>query len=264
MFADLLRAVGEVPGIRRVRFTSPHPKDIRSDTIAAMAEVPSVCEHLHLPLQSGSDAVLKSMRRGYTAKRYLQKLADARASIPDLAVSTDIIVGFPGETEEDFESTLEVVAEARYDSAFTFIFSPRPGTLAANYQDRFVPREVVNERYQRLRHVVQRSSSISNRSRVGRVEEVFLEGTSKKNSFVLTGRTRRNTLLHFPFPDSSQLAELPGSSHVGSSDARKLLQTGAYADVQVTDAAATHLKGEFVRLTRQAPQVRARIPVVAV
>lgn len=280
LFADLLRAVGEVPGIRRVRFTSPHPKDIRSDTIAAMAEVPSVCEHLHLPLQSGSDVVLKSMRRGYTAKRYLQKLADARASIPDLAVSTDIIVGFPGETEKDFESTLEVVAEARYDSAFTFIFSPRPGTLAADYQDRFVPREVMNERYQRLRHVVQRSSSMSNRLRVGRVEEVFLEGPSKKNSSVFTGRTRRNTLVHFPFPEPSQLAKSSdivefagssdvglsdvGSSDVGSSDVRKLLQTGAYADVQVTDAAATHLKGEFVRLTRQAPRVRARIPVIAV
>ncbi|MYB88253.1 MAG: radical SAM protein, partial [Acidimicrobiaceae bacterium] len=126
LFADLLRAVGEIDGIRRVRFTSPHPKDLRPETIAAMADVPAVCEHLHLPLQSGSDAVLKAMRRGYTTERYLERLRAARAAVTDLAVSTDIIVGFPGETEADFVQTLEVAAEARYDSAFTFIFSPRP------------------------------------------------------------------------------------------------------------------------------------------
>ncbi|MDE0517023.1 MAG: MiaB/RimO family radical SAM methylthiotransferase, partial [Acidimicrobiaceae bacterium] len=126
LFADLLRAAGQIDGIRRVRFTSPHPKDLRPETIAAMAEVPAVCEHLHLPLQSGSDAVLRAMQRGYTAERYLQRLRAAREAVDDLAVSTDIIVGFPGETEHDFEQTLEVAAEARYDSAFTFIFSPRP------------------------------------------------------------------------------------------------------------------------------------------
>jgi len=131
LFADLLRAVGGVPGIRRVRFTSPHPKDLRPETIAAMAETGAVCEQLHLPLQSGSDRVLAGMRRGYTAERYLRLLSDARAAIADLAVTTDIIVGFPGETEEDFGRTLEVASQAAYDSAYTFIFSPRPGTRAA-------------------------------------------------------------------------------------------------------------------------------------
>ena len=138
LFASLLRAVGAVDGIERVRFTSPHPKDIRPETIEAMAETPAVCEHLHLPLQSGSDSVLKMMRRGYTAERYLQRLADARSAIDELAVTTDLIVGFPGETDEDAERTLEVVAEARFDSAYTFVFSPRPGTRAAAMTDSFV------------------------------------------------------------------------------------------------------------------------------
>ncbi len=131
LFADLLTAVGAVEGIDRVRFTSPHPKDLRPETIEAMAASPAVCEQLHLPLQSGSDRVLAAMRRGYTAERYLARLAAARAAVGDLAVTTDIIVGFPGETDDDFEATLAVVAEAGYDSAYTFIFSPRPGTRAA-------------------------------------------------------------------------------------------------------------------------------------
>src|ERR671917_2137219 len=139
LFADLLRAAGAVDGIRRVRFTSPHPKDLRPETIAAMAETPAVCEHLHLPLQAGSDRTLVAMHRGYTAERYLERLASARAAIPDLAVTTDLIVGFPGETDDDFERTLEVVAEAAYDSAYTFLFSPRPGTEAATMAEHFVP-----------------------------------------------------------------------------------------------------------------------------
>ena len=135
LFDQLLRAVGAVDGIERVRYTSPHPKDLRPETIAAMAETPAVCEHLHLPLQSGSDRVLAAMHRGYTAERYLERLAAARAAIDDLAVTTDIIVGFPGETDDDFERTLEVAAEAAYDSAYTFIYSPRPGTEAAERVD---------------------------------------------------------------------------------------------------------------------------------
>ena len=138
LFADLLRVVGAVDGIRRVRFTSPHPKDMRPETFAAMAETASVCEHLHYPLQSGSDRVLAAMHRGYTAERYLERLADARRAVPDLAVSTDIIVGFPGETDDDFERTLEVVAAAEFDYAYTFIFSPRPGTEGATMTDAFV------------------------------------------------------------------------------------------------------------------------------
>ena len=248
LFADLLRAVGEIDGIRRVRFTSPHPKDLRPETIAAMAEVPAVCEHLHLPLQSGSDTVLRAMRRGYTAERYLERLRAARAAVEDLAVSTDIIVGFPGETEDDFEQTLQVAAEARYDSAFTFIFSPRPGTAAAEMGDRFVPRDVAVDRYERLRRVIERSSRLANEARIGRVEEVIVEGPSKKDPTVTTGRTRRNTLVHFPSP--------PGPPP----------QPGTYARVEVTAAAANFLQGTLVAIEPRPPpgdttSGRRRIPV---
>ena len=250
LFADLLRQVGEVDGIRRVRFTSPHPKDLRPDTIAAMIDVPAVCEHLHLPLQSGSNRVLKAMRRGYTAERYLERLRAARVAVHDLAVSTDIIVGFPGETEDDFEQTLEVAAEARYDSAFTFIFSSRPGTAAAEMGDRFVPHQVSVDRYERLRRVVERSSRLANEARVGRVEEVVVEGPSKRDPAVTTGRTRRNTLVHFAF----------GSD--------RPLPAGTYAHVRVTDAAANFLRGELrdVEAPRPARPAdtapgRRRIPV---
>ena len=250
LFADLLREVGEIDGIRRVRFTSPHPKDLRPETIAAMAEVPAVCEHLHLPLQSGSDAVLRAMRRGYTAERYLERLQAARAAVDDLAVSTDIIVGFPGETDNDFEQTLEVAAEARYDSAFTFIFSPRPGTAAAEMGDRFVPHDVSVDRYERLRRVIERSSRLANEARIGRVEEVVVEGPSKKDPSVATGRNRRNTLVHFPSP--------PGGAP----------QPGTYARVEVTEAAANFLQGALVdlemppaALVADAVSGRRRIPV---
>src|SRR5215470_13586950 len=149
-FADLLRALDAVDGIERIRFTSPHPKDLRPETIAAMAECDAVCEHLHLPLQSGSDRTLARMHRGYTAERYLRRLADARAAIPDLAVTTDLIVGFPGETDDDFARTLDVVDQAGYDSAYTFIYSPRPGTEAAARAEDFVAPEVTAERFARL------------------------------------------------------------------------------------------------------------------
>ena len=228
LFADLLSAVGDIDGIRRVRFTSPHPKDLRPETVTAMAEIPAVCEHLHLPLQSGSDAVLRAMRRGYTAQRYLERLRAARAAVHDLAVSTDIIVGFPGETEHDFEQTLEVAAEARYDSAFTFIFSPRPGTAAADMHDRFVPHDVAVGRYERLRRVVERSSRLANEARIGRVEEIVVEGPSKKDPAVTTGRTRRNTLMHFESPASTPLPP------------------GTYARVRVAGAAANFLRGEML------------------
>ena len=237
LFADLLRAVGEIDGIRRVRFTSPHPKDLRPETIASMAEVPAVCEHLHLPLQSGSDAVLRAMQRGYTAERYLARLRAAREAVDDLAVSTDIIVGFPGETEEDFVQTLEVAAEARYDSAFTFIFSPRPGTAAAEMIDRFVPHDVSVDRYERLRRVIERSSRLANEARVGRVEEVVVEGPSKKDPSVTTGRTRRNTLVHFGSP--------PGG----------VPPTGTYARVEIAAAAANFLQGALVDI--EAPRAAA-------
>ena len=242
LFADLLRAVGEIDGIHRVRFTSPHPKDLRPDTMAAMAEIGPVCEHLHLPLQSGSDAVLAAMRRGYTAAAYMDRLARARATVNDLAVSTDIIVGFPGETESDFEQTLEVAAEARYDSAFTFIFSPRPGTRAAELTNRFVERATVADRYRRLRQVVERSSLQANQARIGLIEEAVVEGPSKKDPGVLTGRTRRNTLVHFA--------------------PTRPVRVGSYVTVRVTDAGVHHLRGEMLEMVRPARH-RPRIPVAA-
>lgn len=242
LFADLLRAVGEVDGIRRVRFTSPHPKDLRPETIAAMAEVPTVMPHLHFPLQSGSDRVLAAMHRGYTAERYLEKVHRARREIDDLAVTTDIIVGFPGESDDDFARTLEVAAEADYDSAYTFIYSPRPGTEAATMAEHEVPAEVVAERFERLRVVVERTAVARHRDRVGRVEEVAVEGPSRKDPAVLTGRTGQNKLVHFPSPTP--------------------LRVGTYATVRVTEAASHHLRGELVDLVAPATH-RTRIPVAS-
>ncbi len=244
LFADLLRAVGQVEGIRRVRFTSPHPKDLRPETIAAMAETEGVCDHLHLPLQSGSDRVLAAMRRGYTAERYLSRLTAARDAIADLAVTTDISVGFPGESEADFEATLEVAAEVGYDSAYTFIFSPRPGTRAAGMVDRMVAAEVISERFERLRVVVERSALARHRARVGRVEEVLVEGESKRDPSVLTGRTSQNKLVHFAPPEG------------------RVPAAGSFATVTVTGAAPHHLTGELVGLTA-GPRHRVRIPVAA-
>jgi tRNA-2-methylthio-N6-dimethylallyladenosine synthase len=186
-----LRDIGAVEGIGRIRFTSPHPKDLRPETIEAMATVPEVCEQLHLPLQSGSNRVLAAMRRGYTAERYLERLAAARAAIDDLGVTTDVIVGFPGETEKDFEDTLAVVAEASYDSAYTFIFSPRPGTRAAGMEDQFIAPEVIAERFERLKAVVDRASLSRHQARVGRTEEVLVEGVSRRDEAMLSGRPPR-------------------------------------------------------------------------
>ncbi|HZO49595.1 MAG TPA: tRNA (N6-isopentenyl adenosine(37)-C2)-methylthiotransferase MiaB [Gaiellaceae bacterium] len=195
-FGELLRACDAVDGIERIRFTSPHPKDFRRPVIEAMAECASVCEHVHLPLQSGSARVLKAMRRTYTPERYLALVGELRDAIPDLALGTDIIVGFPGETEDDFEATLELVAAVRYDSAFTFIYSPRQGTEAAALPNQ-VPDEVKHERLERLVTVVQRIAAERNAERVGRVEEVLVEGRSRTDPTLLRGRTRRNTTVNF-------------------------------------------------------------------
>ncbi len=241
LFAELLRAVGAVEGVERVRFTSPHPKDLRPETAAAMGDTPAVCEHLHLPLQSGSDRVLAAMHRGYTADRYLERLAMARDEVADLAVSTDIIVGFPGESEDDFERTLEVVAAAEYDSAYTFVFSPRPGTEAAGFADHFVPPVVAAERFARLTVVVERSALRKHQARVGRTESVLVEGPSRKDPSVLTGRTGQNKLVHF---------------------AAEPLAPGTFANVRVTAAAPHHLLGELVEVTAR-PRHKTRIPVAA-
>ena len=195
-FAELLRAVDAVPGIERIRFTSPHPKDFRHDVIAAMAECAAVCEHAHLPLQSGSSSVLKAMRRTYSRDRYLRLVEELRAAIPDLALTTDIIAAFPGETDADFRETLEVVEEVGFDSAFTFVYSPRAGTEAAAMPGQ-VPDEVKRERIERLVEVVQRVAAERNARRVGTVEEVLVEGASRTEPDVLRGRTRRNTTVNF-------------------------------------------------------------------
>jgi tRNA-2-methylthio-N6-dimethylallyladenosine synthase len=195
-FAELLRALDAVDGIGRIRFTSPHPKDFRRDVIAAIAECPAVCEHAHLPLQSGSSRVLKAMRRTYSRERYLRLVDELRAAIPDLALTTDVIVGFPGETEDEFLETLEVVEEVGFDGAFTFVYSPRAGTEAAAMPDQ-VSDEVKRERIERLVEVVQRVAAERNAQRVGMVEEVLVEGQSRTDPQLLRGRTRRNTTVNF-------------------------------------------------------------------
>ena len=241
LFADLLREVGNIKGIRRIRYTSPHPKDMREDVMKAMAQTESVCEHLHFPVQSGSDRILRKMRRGYTAERYLSKLLQARAIIPDLAVTTDIIVGFPGETNKDFEDTLELAATAQFDSAFTFIFSPRPGTEAAEMHEKFCNKEEVQDRYSRLREVIQRSGLIKHQERIGKEEEVIVEGPSKKNNKLTTGRTRQNKVVHFPAMD---------------------LPVGTIAITRVEEATPNYLLGSLLEIVEK-PRTKTRIPVVS-
>ena len=224
-FGELLRACDDVPGIERIRFTSPHPKDFRDPVIAAMAECASVCEHVHLPAQSGSSRVLKSMRRTYDRDRYLRLVERLRAAVPDLALGTDLIVGFPGETEDDFQQTLSLVEDVRFDSAFTFIYSPRAGTEAATLPDQ-VPDEVKHERLERLVEVVQRTASERNAARIGLIEEVLVEGASRTDSELQRGRTRRNTMVNFA-----------GTAAAGS-----------IVDVIVEDATSTTLRGREASL----------------
>jgi tRNA-2-methylthio-N6-dimethylallyladenosine synthase len=195
-FGELLRACDAVAGIERIRFTSPHPKDFRDPVIAAIAECDAVCEHVHLPLQSGSSRVLKRMRRTYDRDRYLRLVDRLRGAVPDLALGTDVIVGFPGETEDDFRATLAVMEQVRYDSAFTFVYSPRAGTEAAAMPEQ-VSDEVKRERIERLVEVVQRNAAERNAERVGGVEEVLVEGPSRTDATLLRGRTRRNTTVNF-------------------------------------------------------------------
>ncbi len=224
IFGELLRRVGAVDRIRRVRFTSPHPNDFREDVALAMAETDAVCEHLHFPLQSGSDRMLRAMHRGYNRRKYTERLAMARETIPGLAVSTDVIVGFPGETEEDFASTLEVVEEARFDQAFMFIFSPRPNTAAASMTDLFVPDEVIKERFGRLTELQNRISGERHAEMTGKTVEVLSEGPSRKDPEIATTRTRTGKVVH-----------VPGSHPAGS-----------FFDVKIDGAYQHHLVGSPV------------------
>lgn len=243
LFADLLRALGEIEGIERIRFTSPHPKDLRPETIAAMAETPAVCPQLHLPLQSGSDEVLRGMRRGYTAERYMERLARARADIEDLAVTTDLIVGFPGETDAQFAETLEVVAACEFDSAYTFIFSPREGTRAAEMTELFVGDDIIKERFARLKEILDRSALRKHAAREGRREEVLVEGPSRRNDQMLSGRTRQGKLIHFA----------PGDQG---------LRAGSLALVDVVHGAPYHLLGEFHSVVRP-PRHKTRLTLLS-
>jgi len=196
-FASLLAQIDAIDGIERIRYTSPHPKDMREDVIRAHAELPSVCEHIHLPLQSGSSPILKAMRRTYTRERYLDRVALIREHVPDAAITTDIIVGFPGETEEDFAQTLSVCEEVGYDGAFTFVFSPRRETEAALLTEGLVDQEVKVERMQRLVEVVQRRAAERAQRFVGRELEVLVEGGSRTDPTRLRGRSRHNKAVNF-------------------------------------------------------------------
>jgi tRNA-2-methylthio-N6-dimethylallyladenosine synthase len=220
-FGELLRACDAVDGIERVRFTSPHPKDFRRPVIEAMAECEAVCEHAHLPLQSGSSRILKAMRRTYGRERYLRLVDELRSAIPDLALTTDLIVGFPGETEEDFRETAEAVEEVGFDSAFTFVYSPRAGTEAAAMPEQ-IPDDVKRDRIERLVEVVQRCAAARNAERVGGVEQVLVEGASRTDPSLLRGRTRRNTTVNFA-----------GRAAVGE-----------LVDVRIDAATSTTLRGE--------------------
>ena len=238
-FGKLLRACGGVDGLERVRFTSPHPKDFTDDVIAAMAETANVMPSLHMPLQSGSDAVLRAMRRSYRRDRYLGIIERVRAAMPDAAITTDVIVGFPGETEADFQATLDVVREARFAGAFTFQYSPRPGTPAATLPAQ-VAKEVVQERYERLVALQDDISWAENRGQVGRSLEVLVaEGEGRKDGAThrLSGRARDNRLVHFAVPDGAA-APRPGD----------------VVTVEVTRAAPHHLvadgRYDGVRRTR--------------
>lgn len=206
-FADLLAAVDKVPGLERIRFQTSHPRDVTDKLVEVMAGAPKVCEHLHLPLQSGSDSVLRKMNRGYTAAHYLGIVRQLRCAIPAISLTTDIIVGFPGESEEDFQKTLDIVREVRYDSAFTFAYSKRQGTPAAGWPDQVVE-EAKLERLQRLIDLQNSISFERNQEEVGRVFEVMAEGPSQREASIWVGRTRTNKMVHFPWSSSLESGSL--------------------------------------------------------
>ncbi|MCK9249044.1 MAG: radical SAM protein [Solirubrobacteraceae bacterium] len=227
-FAELLLAVADVDGIERVRYTSPHPKDIREDVVAVHATRPEVCQHIHLPLQAGSSRILKRMRRTYDRERYLDRVRMIRERCPDIALTTDIIVGFPGETEEDFVETLEVVDEVGFDGAFTFVFSPRRGTEAATFTDDLVPHPVKVERMERLVELVQRRAHERTQRFVGRTLDVLVEGPSRHDPDRLRGRTSHNKVVNFT----------------------GLGEPGETVAVEITSATSQSLQGEMTLLSR--------------
>ena len=226
-FAELLARINAIDGIARIRYTSPHPKDMREDVIRAHAELPALCEHIHLPLQSGSSTVLKRMRRTYTRERYLDRVALIREHVPDCALTTDMIVGFPGETDADFEQTLELAEQVGYDGAFTFVYSPRRGTEAATLAGQ-IPHEVKVERVERLVEVVQRRAQERAQRFVGRTIEVLVEGPSRTDPARLRGRSRHNKVVNF--------------TGLGT--------PGELVDVEITGATSQTLSGQEPILSR--------------
>ena len=223
----LLRRVGET-GIERIRFTSSNPKDLDDEVIRAMAEVPAVMPHLHLAVQSGSSRVLKAMNRKYTREEYLELVERLRTAMPDLALSTDIIVGFPGETEEDFEQTLSLVREANFSSAFTFIYSRRPGTPAAKMPDD-TPREVIQERFDRLADLVAEQAHGANQADLGQLVSVLVEGASKRDANIMVGHSEKNRTVHFTVPEGRDPESL----------------VGTICDVRVEEARTWYLRGSI-------------------
>ncbi|WP_420099834.1 tRNA (N6-isopentenyl adenosine(37)-C2)-methylthiotransferase MiaB [Corynebacterium sp.] len=227
-FSKLLRACGEIDGLERLRFTSPHPAEFTDDVIDAMVETPAVCPQLHMPLQSGSDRVLKAMRRSYRSKKFLGILDKVRERMPDAAITTDLIVGFPGETEEDFQETLRVVEESRFTSAYTFQYSPRPGTPAATLPDQ-IPKAVVQDRYERLEQLQERISGEDNAAQVGRrVELLVQDGGGRKNAATrrMSGRARDGRLVHFA----------PGETAVRPGDVVEVTVTGSAPHFLLADS----------------------------
>ncbi len=227
-FAQVLRSVAKT-GVKRIRFATSHPKDLSDETIAAMRDVPEVCRALHLPVQSGSDRILKAMNRRYTQADYLALVERLYAAMPDIALSTDIIVGFPGETEQDFEQTMHVIESGHFDQAFTFIYSPREGTPAARMADR-VPREVAQPRFDRLVEAVQSSALEKNTALVGTVQQVLVEGASKRDPAVISGRTEGNKVVHAPAPPGVEIGTL----------------AGCMVDVEIHEAQTWFLAGRIV------------------
>lgn len=220
-FAALLRALNEIPGLARIRFMTSHPKDFSDDLVRALAELPSLCEHVHLPAQAGSDRILAAMNRGYGAAAYLERVRALRAAIPGVSITTDLIAGFPGESEDDFAATLELVRQAEFDGAFTFLFSPRPGTVAAELPGQ-VPADVKSERVQRLVALTQEFALASHERLVGQSAEILIEGVSR-DGLRLRGRTRQNVTVN----------------------ATGAAEAGAIVMVEVTEATSTTLRGRL-------------------
>jgi len=224
-FAALLRMIHQIDGIRRIRFVSPHPADVTDELIATMRDYPKICRHIHMPLQSGSDRILKAMRRSYTVAAYMDRIERLRAAIPDIAVSTDIIVGFPGETDEDFEATMRVVEAVRFDSMFSFKYSPRPFTAAWKFGDP-IEEPVKTERLVRLQTRQNEIQLEKNRELIGTIQEVLFEGRSRKRADELEGRTTHNRIVNTPASADEWL--------------------GQFARVRVTDAGPNSLRGELL------------------